>query len=164
PYIHGWKDHPALPDGLVYEGVADYGGRPQKLRGETGAQSAIVPSLDAALGITHAADPLRDYLADLRAYMPRAHRAFVDAVEKGPSIRRFVVSDAGKCSSLRDAYNRCIRGLSRFRAKHVEYAGRYIFQQAELGGANPTDVGTGGTPFMPYLKKHLEETERHLLP
>ena len=24
--------------------------------------------------------------------------------------------------------------------------------------SNPTEVGTGGTPFMPYLKKHLEET------
>src|SRR5580700_1008180 len=26
PYIHGWKNHPDLPDGLIYEGVAEYGG------------------------------------------------------------------------------------------------------------------------------------------
>src|ERR1051325_1446258 len=43
PYLYGWKDQPALPDGLVYEGVLDYKGQPQKFRGETGAQSAIVP-------------------------------------------------------------------------------------------------------------------------
>jgi indoleamine 2,3-dioxygenase len=50
PYIHGWKNHPDLPDGLIYEGVAAYGGHPQQFRGETGAQSSIVPSLDATLG------------------------------------------------------------------------------------------------------------------
>src|SRR5438067_4081858 len=30
PYIHGWKNQPALPDGLIYEGVAEYGGKPQQ--------------------------------------------------------------------------------------------------------------------------------------
>ncbi|MGH8630905.1 MAG: hypothetical protein ACREU7_09105, partial [Burkholderiales bacterium] len=50
PYIHGWKNNPALPKGLVYEGVKEYGGKPQKFAGETGAQSSIVPSLDAVLG------------------------------------------------------------------------------------------------------------------
>ena len=28
PYIHGWKDNPALPEGLIYEGVEKYEGRP----------------------------------------------------------------------------------------------------------------------------------------
>ena len=76
PYIHGWKDHPLLPDGVVYEGVAEHGGRPQRLRGETGAQSGIVPALDAALGVEHAGDPLRAYLAEMRDYMPPGHREF----------------------------------------------------------------------------------------
>ena len=29
PYIHGWKNNPAMPDGLIYEGVAKYAGKPQ---------------------------------------------------------------------------------------------------------------------------------------
>ena len=58
---YGWKNHPALPDGVVYEGVAELPG-PQRLRGETGAQSTIVPVLDALLGVAHAPDPLREYL------------------------------------------------------------------------------------------------------
>ena len=59
PYIHGWKNHPDLPHGLIYQGVDAYGGQPQQFRGETGAQSAIVPSLDAMLGIGHKEDVLR---------------------------------------------------------------------------------------------------------
>src|SRR5580704_12895081 len=78
PYLYGWKNQPALPDGMVYEGC--YEGKPQKFRGETGAQSGIIPSLDALLGITHRDDPLRAYLLEMRDYMPPAHLAFLDAV------------------------------------------------------------------------------------
>jgi indoleamine 2,3-dioxygenase len=60
PWIFGWKGNPELPDGVVFEGVA--GGAPTFLRGETGAQSTIVPSLDAFLGITHRSDALREML------------------------------------------------------------------------------------------------------
>ena len=51
PYIHGWKNSPSLPDGLIYDNVKTYAQQPQQLRGETGAQSSIVPCLDAGLGI-----------------------------------------------------------------------------------------------------------------
>ena len=81
PYIHGWKNSPALPEGLVYDGVTAYRGRPQPLRGETGSQSSIVPALDAGLGVTHADDPLTQYLVEMRDYMPPRHRAFVTALE-----------------------------------------------------------------------------------
>src|SRR5262249_1284436 len=33
PYIHGWKGQPAMPQGLIYEGVDEYGGKPQQFRG-----------------------------------------------------------------------------------------------------------------------------------
>ena len=58
PYIHGWKNSPSLPDGLIYDQVEAYAQKPQQFRGETGAQSSIVPCLDAGLGIHHAPDPL----------------------------------------------------------------------------------------------------------
>lgn len=164
PYIHGWKDQPALPEGLLYEGVEAYGGQPRQFRGETGAQSSIAPALDAALGIVHKDDPLRAYLAEMRGYMPPRHRDFVASVERGPSVRDYVLSRRGERPSLRSAYNECVRWLGAFRSKHVEYAGGYIHRQAQRSAANPTDVGTGGTPFMPYLKKHLDETAAHLIP
>ncbi|MFI5316199.1 MAG: hypothetical protein ACHQ6T_10900 [Myxococcota bacterium] len=161
PYIHGWKDHPLLPEGVVYEGVRELRERPQRWRGETGAQSGIVPALDAALGIVHAADPLRAYLAEMRDYMPPGHREFLAAVESAPSIRAAVFASSDP--DLRAAYDECLRWLEAFRSTHLDYAARYIHQQRPTGAANPTAVGTGGTPFMAYLRKHRDETARHKL-
>ncbi len=158
PFIHGWKDAPELPDGIVYEGVEAYGGLPHKLRGETGAQSSVVPTLDALLGIVHEIDPLRAYLEEMREYMPPGHRAFVEAVESGPSVRSFV--ERAGTPELREAFDACVGWLETFRSLHLEYAGRYIHSQAEQSPSNPTEVGTGGTPFMAYLAKHRDETGR----
>jgi indoleamine 2,3-dioxygenase len=160
PYIHGWKDHPALPNGVVYAGVREYAGRPQQFRGETGAQSSIIPCLDAGLGIRHPESPLAVYLKEMCDYMPTGHRAFIDAVKRGPSIRSY--ASAGD-SEVREADNKCLLALERFRGLHLHYASTYIQQQHERGSANPTDVGTVGTPFMGYLEEHRQTTLRHLL-
>ena len=45
---------------------------------------------------------------------------------------------------------------------HLEYAARYIQKQAQVG-ANSTAYGTGGTPFMRYLRKHRDETRAHVV-
>jgi indoleamine 2,3-dioxygenase len=156
PFIHGWKNHPGLPDGVVYDGVVELPG-PQRLRGETGAQSTIVPVLDALLGVAHAPDPLREYLDEMRGYMPPRHRAFLEHVEAGASVRGAVRELGGARPELTEVYDECLRWLEAFRALHLDYAGRYIHAQAG-GGANPSDVGTGGTPFMKYLAKHRDET------
>ncbi|HBZ71668.1 MAG TPA: hypothetical protein DEP35_18855 [Deltaproteobacteria bacterium] len=161
PFIHGWKDHPALPHGLVYEGVAAFQGRGQRLRGETGAQSGIVPAVDALLGVGHAADPLRAYLAEMRGYMPPGHRAFLEELEAAPSLREAVRELGSGQPSLVEAYDECLHWLEHFRATHLEYAARYIHRQSQASAANPTELGTGGTPFMAYLKKHRDETARH---
>jgi len=158
PFIHGWKDNPALPYGLVYQGVEELQGLPQVFRGETGAQSSIIPSMDAALGVPHEEDPMRPYLLEMRQYMPPEHSAFIETLERGPSVREFVVQEQRDFPELGDAYNACLKELGAFRSKHLEYAAAYIRKQSQLDTSNPTEVGTGGTPFMPYLKKHLEET------
>ena len=165
PFIHGWKDNPALPDGLVYQGVEELQGLPQVFRGETGAQSSIIPSMDAVLGVAHEEDPMRPYLLEMRQYMPPEHSAFLDTLEQGPSIREFVAQEQCDFPELGDVYNACLKELGAFRSKHLEYAAAYIRKQSQLDTSNPTEVGTGGTPFIPYLKKHLEETlEGQILP
>lgn len=161
PYIHGWKDNPALGEGLIYEGVAETDGKPQAFRGQTGSQSTIVPSMDALLGVGHAADPLRTFLDELHIYRPPAHRTFVDKVRALSNLRAFVKASGN--ANLREIYNTNIRSLARFRTRHLEYAASYINKQGKDSLGNDTDVGTGGTPFMKYLKKHRDEAEQHLL-
>lgn len=156
PYIHGWKDNPALPEGLIYEGVDEYHGKPQKFKGETGAQSAIIPCFDAALNVIHKDTPLKKHLDEMRIYMPPEHRAVLESIEKGPSIRKLI--QKANHTETKNNYNRCLELIDRFRRTHLSYAANYIQKQAQTSLSNPTEIGTGGTPFMQYLKEHLDET------
>lgn len=161
PYIHGWKNNPALPDGLIYEGVEAYGGRPQAFRGQTGSQSSIVPAMDALFNVSHENDPLREFLAELHEYRPIPHRRFIEDVAAASGLRAFVAG-TGK-QPLIEAFNANIEQVARFRTRHLEYAASYINKQASTGPGNDTEVGTGGTPFMRYLKKHRDENRAQMI-
>ncbi len=166
PYIHGWKNSPSLPNGLIYDKVEAYAQQPQQFRGETGAQSSIVPCLDAGLGIHHAPDPLTVYLQEMREYMPPQHRAFIEALEsktngQGRALLSGYVHDRRQHHpGLWSAYCTCVDLLAQFREIHIGYADSYIHRQHQTSATNPTAVGTGGTPFMTYLQKHLDETKQ----
>ena len=161
PYIHGWKDNPATPNGIIYEGVERYGTEGQAFRGQTGSQSSIVPAMDALMGVGHATDPLREYLDQLHIYRPPMHRRFIDDTRKASGLRTFVERSGNP--SLTEAYNAIIQAMADFRTRHLEYAASYINKQNRAASGNDTDVGTGGTPFMRYLKKHRDETSARLL-
>ncbi|OUL18797.1 hypothetical protein BV378_34810 [Nostoc sp. RF31YmG] len=162
PYIHAWKNNPALPEGLIYQGVEAYGEQPQQFRGETGAQSAIVPTMDALFNITHQGDPLWEYLIEMRDYMPPKHRAFIKEVENLSTLRDFVKNHMAQVPQLKDLYNDCVALIEQFRTQHLKFAASYINQQTAKSN-NDTNIGTGGTPFMEYLKKHRNENSQHLL-
>jgi len=162
PYIHGWKNNPALPNGLVYEGVDEYGGVGQFFRGETGSQSGIIPCCDGFLGVGHKEDPLKAYLMEMRLYMPPQHRWFLEATEAEPNTRSFVQAH-NTVTELLDSYNACVEWVDKFRTKHLEFAVSYIANQAQRDPANPSQVGTGGTPFVQYLTKHRDETGAQML-
>ena len=161
PYIHGWKGNPALPDGLIYDGVEEYAGKPQPFRGQTGSQSSIVPTMDALLGIDHENDPLREYLDELHAYRPPKHRKLIEDVAARSHLRELIKSSAR--IDLINLYDDCVDHVQRFRTRHLEYAASYINKQARDSEGNPVDIGTGGTPFMKYLKKHRDESRSHFL-
>lgn len=155
PYIFGWKNNPATPNGVIYEGVEEYGGNPQLFRGETGAQSSIVPALDALLGVTHSNDPLKEYLDEMRLYMPKEHRNMLNDLDQW--------SENNRSKSIREdssvvLSDKIIKEVHAFRNKHLEYARIYIHEQSLSNQNNSNVVGTGGTPFMKYLDKHLQET------
>jgi indoleamine 2,3-dioxygenase len=161
PYIHGWANNPALGDGLVYEGVERFEGRPQAYRGQTGSQSSIVPAMDALLGVGHSDDPLKRFLDELHHYRPVPHRRFVEDLAAYSKLRPFV--EGSGSASLTDAFNACIEQVARFRTRHLEYAASYINKQMGSLKGNDPDVGTGGTPFMKYLKKHRDENRAQVI-
>ena len=158
PFIFGTKDNPDLKKGLVYEN--QFNNKPQFFRGETGAQSSIMPFLDGALGIYHTKDHLRHYLNEMRDYMPPEHRSMIDEVENISKAKELI--DGSK--SLTNKYNKCLEEIRKFRALHLEFAASYIHKQSQIknpfGTGGSTIKGTGGTPFMKYLKKHRDETEK----
>ena len=157
PYIFGWKNNPALPDGLIYESCFDE--KPQLFRGETGAQSSIVPTLDALLNVVHERDELREYLDEMKSYMPPSHRELIKFIEDTSKVKEQVSSN----KILMELYDDCCQEISIFRSQHLRYAADYIHNQSTkstLFGSGGSKVrGTGGTPFMKYLKKHRDETD-----
>ena len=158
PFIFGTKDNPDLKKGLIYQN--QFNNKPQFFRGETGAQSSIMPFLDGALGIYHTQDHLRHYLNEMRDYMPPEHRNAIEHVEN-ISNAKALIHDSKK---LINEYNKCLEEIRIFRAQHLEFAATYIHKQSQIknpfGRGGSTITGTGGTPFMKYLKKHRDETQK----
>ena len=157
PFIFGTKDNPDLKKGLIYQN--QYKNKPQFFRGETGAQSSIMPFLDGALGIYHTEDHLRHYLNEMRDYMPPAHRLAIERVEMRSKAKEIIQQS----KKLINEYNKCLEEIRIFRTQHLDFAATYIHKQSQIkksfvrGGSTMT--GTGGTPFMKYLKKHRDETQ-----
>ena len=158
PFIFGTKDNPDLKKGLIYKN--QYNNKPQFFRGETGAQSSIMPFLDGALGIYHTEDHLRHYLNEMRDYMPPKHRKSIEIVEKRSNAKSCILES----KKLTFEYNKCLEEIRIFRAQHLEFAATYIHKQSQItnpfGRGGSTITGTGGTPFMKYLKKHRDETQK----
>lgn len=143
PYYEGFED-------LVYEGVDGFDGEARTYRGGSGAQSSVLPSIDAALGIDHATTELIEKLTDMRSYMPESHRDVIDAFDRGPAVGEYV--DQRDREELREAYNDCTDALATFRRVHFGQVIQYI---REVTGDT---TGTGGTDYMEFLQVMQEET------
>jgi indoleamine 2,3-dioxygenase len=112
-------------------------------RGETGAQSSIMPMLVAFMKISHKPSMLTNHLADMRNYMPAEHRQLIETVEAMPSVREL---------ANRQAYNAVLDAIADFRTVHYGWAQEYINRRTD----DPR--GTGGTPYMEWLQQLIEET------
>ncbi|MHA1948708.1 MAG: hypothetical protein ACW99G_03080 [Candidatus Thorarchaeota archaeon] len=146
PYIYSFED-------VVYEGVDP---NPVTYRGETGAQSSIVPAMQIALGVLHKDSILTKHLKDMRSYMPKEHREFLEDLENRPehlTFRHFVEDHL----TLRPYYNECVKELFKFRETHLKYAVDYIQKKCD------DPKGTGGTPYVPWLTQLTKETESFYL-
>ena len=132
-------------DNVVYEGVER---GPLSFRGETGAQSSVMPLLVAFFKIPHEPNELTRHLEDMRRYMPASHRALLQRVEAFPDVR-------GVASA--EVFNRALDAIAEFRSVHYGWARQYIAEK------EPDPLGTGGTPYVNWLAQLREETLAHRL-
>ncbi|KAJ3174791.1 hypothetical protein HDU87_006907 [Geranomyces variabilis] len=86
-----------------------------------------------------------NHILEMRKYMPGPHRAFIEALERGPSIRAFVenltnnpaldangnsVHDPALAAETTRLYNRCVSEMRGFRDRHLQIVAAYIVTQA----------------------------------
>ena len=133
PYIRFFEN-------VVYEGVSE---APMNFRGETGAQSSIMPCLVAFMKIPHRPSALTNHLADMRRFMPLEHRTVIEEVEAIPPIRDMAAPEP---------FNAVLEQMAAFRETHYKWAQEYINRWTD----DPR--GTGGTPYMAWLKQLIDET------
>ena len=140
PYIFGFKN-------MSYEYSVDGSAEVKTLRGETGAQSSIVPLIQRSMGVVHKQSLLTEHLDIMRDYMPLEHRNFLE------TVKNFNLRDLAIKHSLKDVYNKALDEFIKFRKMHLQYAVDYIEKKV----ANPE--GTGGTPYIQWLGQLVKETE-----
>ncbi|NXT28861.1 I23O2 dioxygenase, partial [Syrrhaptes paradoxus] len=174
-FLSGWRDNPAMPHGLIYEGVSE---EPMAFSGGSAAQSTVLHAFDELLGIRHSPESAA-FLHRMRDYMPPPHRAFVEAIRRAPSLRQHVLSsgDAQLCAT----FNQCVSALADFRSSHITIVTRYIAiaaAKAKDGRAEPGDragspvgkppsaleaKGTGGSHIFSFLKSVRDTTREGML-
>ena len=88
-----------------------------------------------------------------------AQSQYIDALERGPRLREAV--RRANDYALTAAYDRCVSALVAFRKLHFELAFTYVRQWDSR--KDDEIQGTGGTPFMPYLRKHRRTTHEALI-
>lgn len=139
-YYRSFRPYIRFFENVVYEGVES---SPISYRGETGAQSSIMPALVAFLKIPHQPSMLMNHLADMRNFMPAAHRQYLEQVSHLPDPKPLASAEP---------FNAVLDAIARFREIHFGWADLYIHQRV----ADPR--GTGGTPYRQWLQQLIDET------
>ncbi|NXA60773.1 I23O2 dioxygenase, partial [Mohoua ochrocephala] len=174
-FLSGWKDNPAMPHGLIYEGVSQ---EPMAYSGGSAAQSTVLHAFDELLGIRHREDSAA-FLHRMRDYMPPSHRAFVEEIQRAVSLKQHVLSSGD--ARLRAAFNRCVSALTDFRSYHITIVTKYITiaaAKAKAGRAEPSAragpsgakppsaleaKGTGGSHIFSFLKSIRDTTREGMI-
>uniref|UniRef100_A0A8C3WNR7 Indoleamine 2,3-dioxygenase 2 n=1 Tax=Catagonus wagneri TaxID=51154 RepID=A0A8C3WNR7_9CETA len=168
-FLSGWKDNPAMPAGLVYEGVSE---EPLGYSGGSAAQSTVLHAFDEFLGVRHSKESA-DFLHRMRDYMPPAHKAFIEEIHSAPSLRDRVLSSGN--GQLLTAYNQCVEALAALRSYHITMVTKYLITAASRAKGRRTshlpgppraleERGTGGTAVLRFLKSVRDGTLEATLP
>lgn len=156
PYLAGWKnmEDAGLPYGVRYGNEPEY----RQISGGSNAQSSLIQALDILLNVEHhptghrkrtngvlptskephknkplsadQSEKRNNFLVEMRSYMPRKHREFLEALIRVAHIRDYVLEHAETTPELVISYDACLAMLRTFRDKHIQVVSRYIIIQA----------------------------------
>ena len=153
PFQAGSKGLKAFPDGIIYEGVES---PLRQYHGASAAQNSAIHAYDIFLGVQHTGSDL-EFLQTMRYYMPSNSREFLNVLSCQPSIRDYAVQSGDR--EVIKSYNQAVEAFGEFRSSHVVLVTRYIVLQKEHSvNASLEEKGTGGTPFMSFLKQVRDDT------
>uniref|UniRef100_A0A8C0H7D2 Indoleamine 2,3-dioxygenase 2 n=1 Tax=Chelonoidis abingdonii TaxID=106734 RepID=A0A8C0H7D2_CHEAB len=163
-FLLRWKDNPAMPGGLIYEGVSD---EPMSYSGGSAAQSTVLHAFDELLTIRHSKESTA-FLHRMRDYMPPHHRAFIEEIQSAPSLKQHILSSGNE--KLRIAYNQCVSVLADLRTYHVAIVTKFIVIPSHWAGnfqINPPsslqERGTGGSGILNFLKSVRDTTRAGII-
>ncbi|KAK0647104.1 Indoleamine 2,3-dioxygenase [Cercophora newfieldiana] len=166
PFLAGSKNMEAagLTRGVFYD-EGDGKGEWRALRGGSNGQSSLIQFFDVVLGVEHSSGGETtdgkggavSFHEEVRGYMPRSHRVFLEHVGRVfPGGMRGVLSHTHKQGSERGvtskeesecvaAFQRATEALAAFRGRHLQMVTRYIIIPARQAAARAEkEKGKGG--------------------
>lgn len=161
PYLNGWEKIKTLAQtGVKFEGVLIRNHSPfYQFKGASGAQSSIIPALDAALGMEHEIDEMYQIMLAFQQYMPPQHVLFINRCRLS-KIKPVIHTT--QSNELTQAWENAVEQLSLFRLAHLQLVKEYIYQPVKNEKADVSKItGTGGTLISDYLNQRYNTTKRY---
>ncbi|PAV81951.1 hypothetical protein WR25_05845 [Diploscapter pachys] len=143
-FLWGYNQGSLAENGLIFEGAEHLG--PLKYDGASAAQSSIVSTVDAFLGVKHQGTDDK-FLKEQRHCMIKEHRQLIEWVEKFTPV-----TETTKHRS------EAMAAISKFRTHHLTVVAYYILSQLPPDNKSAA-TGTGGTPFMTFLKNLRDDCQ-----
>lgn len=146
-FLKGWKN--IIPQMTYHETTI----QAKELRGETGAQSSLLPFLDSIVGVGQKLIDFNHLYAAWRPYMPEVDRLFLSNTEILGQKLRHIVSVH---HDLIPFYNAILDRLIAFRKNHLVTITQYIEgKNQDLSHS----LGTGGSFYPEYLGSLINHLE-----
>jgi indoleamine 2,3-dioxygenase len=160
-YLNGWekvKSQDMTEVGVRFDDVATKDKLPShSYKGASGAQSSIIPALDAALGVKHEINGMFKTLLEFKSYMPLEHQTFISMLSRGKIDTAVRLSGS---KELFSAWEHAVTQITLFRGGHMGLVKNFLHAPAAKTGINPENiVGTGGTPITTYLGSRHQTTQ-----
>lgn len=189
PYLAGWKNmaDAGLPQGVRYGNTNEYRqisggsnaqssliqaldillnvehhptGHRRTTHGVLPTQDILHHNNDNKTNAAQKAEQKSNFIHEMRKYMPKKHREFLEALTRVSHIRDYVLSHADETPALVISYDACLAMLRTFRDKHIQIVSRYIVIQARKAQKTSSSSSSTTTPIKLNEPGSVSSTKR----